>query len=271
MNRLGIESLSVFGMPPVDYVNLAADLGCAHISAMLAPFGINPHGYPKWSLKDDPALRRAMIAALRARGVTISLGEGFTFRPGIDASHRAADLDVMCELGVKRINTVTLDPDLSRSFDQFGKLVEMAWSRGVETTLEFGPALTIMDLPTALCAIRHVGQPSFRLTIDTMHFFRSGSSVADLAGLDPNLIGYVQLSDAPLKPQFDTYMQEAMTARMVPGTGELPLRDILAALPRHLVIGLEIPMLSQAQAGASPQQQLGACVAAARHLLTQLA
>jgi hypothetical protein len=33
--RLGIEFLSVFGLPPVEFVNLAADLGCRYISTGL--------------------------------------------------------------------------------------------------------------------------------------------------------------------------------------------------------------------------------------------
>lgn len=270
MNRLGIESISVFGLPPVEFVNLAADLGCAYISATLTPIDINPHGYPRWSLRDDPVLRHAMIAALRDRGVAISLGEGFTVRAGVDVRQRAADLDTMCELGVKRVNTVSMDPDLSRSFDQFGTLVELAGARGVETTLEFAPGLGVADLSTALCAIRHVGQPGFRLLIDTMHLVRSGSGAQDLAKLDPKLIGYVQLCDASLQPRIADYMQESMTERMVPGTGELPLRDILSALPRDLVIGIEVPLQSEAVAGASPLQRLGRCVEAARILLTPL-
>jgi hypothetical protein len=48
------------------------------------------------------------------------------------------------------------------------------------------------------------------------------------------------------------------------------LRDILDALPRHLVVGIEVPLLSQALAGASPELTLGRCVEAARNLLTQL-
>lgn len=270
MNRLGIESISVFGLGPVECVNLAADLGCAYISTMLTPIDINPHGYPKWSLRDDAALRREMIAALRDRGIAISLGEGFTVRPGVEARDRAADMDTMCELGAKRINSVSMDPDLRRSFDQFAILAEMAATRGVEATLEFSPCLSVADLPTALAAVRHVGRPNFRLLIDTMHLVRSGSGAADLAALDPKLIGYIQLADATLKPRIANYMQEAMTERMVPGTGELPLRDILAALPRHLGIGLEIPLHSEAVAGVSPKVRLGRCVDAARHLLAQL-
>jgi sugar phosphate isomerase/epimerase len=271
MSLLGIESLSVFGLPPVQFVGLAADLGCAYISTGLRPMGGSPHGYPMWSLKEDRALRREMIAAMRDRGVSISLGEGFSVRAEMDAQDRAADLDVMCELGVKRINTVSMDPDLSRTFDQFATLAEMAEAVGVETTLEFGPGLTIADLPSAVAAVRHVERPNFRLLIDTMHLVRSGSDTADLAALDPNMIGYAQLSDVPLVSRYSNYMEEAMFERMIPGTGELPLPDILAALPPHLVLGLEVPERSQALAGVGPRERLGRCVEGARSLLARLA
>lgn len=269
MNRLGIETISVFGLPPVQFVNLAADLGCSYISTGLSPIPYNPHGYPTWSLRDDPALRRQMIAAMRDRGISISLGEGLTIRADLDVRDRAADLDLMCELGVTRINAVSLDPDFARTRDQFAKLVEMADAVGVETTMEFAPGLTVGDLPTALAVIRHVNRPNFRLLIDTMHFLRSGSTAADLAALDPNLIGYVQLCDAPLISKFPSYMEEAMFERMTPGTGELPLLDILKVLPPHLVISLEVPQRGLAEAGVGPQERLGACVTAARNLLAR--
>ena len=57
---------------------------------------------------------------------------------------------------------------------------------------------------------------------------------------------------------------------LVPGEGELPLRDMLAALPRDRVVGLEVPLRSEALAGVGPRERLGRCVAAARDLLAQL-
>jgi hypothetical protein len=69
---------------------------------------------------------------------------------------RAADLDIMCELGVKRINTLSIDPDLTRSFDQFATLAEMTAALAMETVVEFGPRLAVSDPPTALAAIRYV-------------------------------------------------------------------------------------------------------------------
>nr|WP_230205060.1 TIM barrel protein [Parafrankia elaeagni] len=257
-------------MPPTEFVSLAADLGCRHISTGLES---NPHGtlgYPPFSLRDDAALRREMIAAMRDRGISISLGEGMNVRPGSDVRGRFPDLELMAELGVRRVNTVSLDPDPERSVEQFGYLAEMASSFGMETTLEPSPGLTIGDLPAALEAIRQVGRPDFRLLVDTMHVARAGSTPEDIAALDPHLVGYIQLSDAPLAPTGTDYATEAMFERMVPGTGELPLLDMLTALPRDRVIGLEVPIRSQAEAGVSPADRLARCVEATRGLLTQL-
>ncbi|TCM20907.1 sugar phosphate isomerase/epimerase [Novosphingobium sp. PhB165] len=270
MARLGIEMISVFGLPPVEFVHLAADLGCRHISTGLTAAGYNPHGYAPFSLRDDAALRRATIAAMQERGITISLGEGMNVRAGSDVRDLAGDLDVMAELGAERINTVSLDPDLARSFDQFGILAEMVAARGMETTVEFAPSLSVPDLPTALDALRHVGRADFRLLVDTMHLVRSGAGAADLAALDPDLIGYIQFCDAPLEPRFESYFEESMFERVAPGEGELGLREIVAALPHDRVYALELPLRSEAEAGVGPHARLSKCVEAARRLLAEV-
>jgi len=102
-----------------------------------------------------------------------------------------------------------------------------------------------------------------------MHLVRSGSGAADLVAIDPDYIGYAQLNDTTLQPRIDDYMQEAMFERMVPGEGELPLRDILSALPPDIVIELEVPQRSLALAGVSRIDHLRPCVKAARRLLSE--
>lgn len=265
MNRLGIELLSVLGMPPVDYVKLAAELGCAHISTGLIRGPFNPYGYADWSLRDDPALRREMIAAMRDTGVKVSLGEGLGVRAGQEMADRAGDFDIMAELGARGIGGVVMDPDLARAYDQFAVLVEMAIARGMIATIEFAPIQAIATLPQALDLVRHVNHPDFRILIDAMHFFRSGSVLADLRALDPALIGYAQLCDVPLVSDED-YAQEAMFARRIPGEGELPLADFIAALPTDIPIGLEVPRLKPAEAGIAQIDLLRPAVAAARAL-----
>jgi sugar phosphate isomerase/epimerase len=269
MNRLGIEQLSVFGLPPVEFVNLAANLGCGAISSGLTGFGFNPHGYQAFSLREDAALRREMRAAMRDRGVVISLAEICVIRANSDVRDTAADMDLMRELGAERVNTVSMDPDLGRSLDQFATFAEMVAERGMESTIELCPVLTINNLASALAAIRHVGRKDFRLLLDTMHLGRSGATGAELAALDPALIGYVQLCDAPRVPAEPNYLLEATFQRMVPGQGDMPLQDYLDALPPDVTISLEVPLKSQAEAGVGPEQRLRPCVDAVHRLLAR--
>jgi sugar phosphate isomerase/epimerase len=269
MGRLGIEQLSVFGLPPVEFINLAADLGCSCISTGLTGIAYNPHGYPAFSLRDDVGLRREMKAAMRDRCVAISLGEGCIIRPHSDIRAAAGDMDIMRELGAQRLNTVSMDPDLGRSLDQLGLFAEMAAARGMVATIELCPALTINTLATAVAAVRHVGRRDFNLLLDTMHLGRSGATAAEIAALDPALIGYVQLCDAPRAPCQPNYLQEATFERMVPGEGDMPLRAYLDVLPPGLTISLEVPLRSQAEAGIGPEVRLRRCVEAARQLLAE--
>ncbi len=111
MRGLGIEFISVFGLPPVDFVHLAADLGCRYISSALVGRPLKSLGYPAFSLKDDIALRRQLLAAMDERSVGISLGEGMVIAPDTDVAGWAADLDVMAELGAAQINTLSFDRD----------------------------------------------------------------------------------------------------------------------------------------------------------------
>jgi hypothetical protein len=65
-------------------------------------------------------------------------------------------------------------------------------------------------------------------------------------------------------------MDEALYERMVPGTGELPLLDILTALPEGVVIGLEVPQRSLAEAGVGPHERVARCLEATRGLLARI-
>lgn len=253
MHPLGIEFISVFDMPPVEFVRLAAHLGCAHISTV-AP--------------QDAASLAGLRAALADHGVSISLAEGFVVMRDRDVAEFAPRLDMMAELGAPLINSMSFDKDRSRTFDQLAALAQLAAERGLGTTVELAPGAVIGDLPTALAAIGHSGAHRLQLLVDTMHWGRSGYGAAEIAALDPAVIGYVQLSDTTMAPRLDNYLQEAMYERMVPGTGELPLRDMLAAVPPDVVVGLEVPMRASAEAGVSAEDRLRPCVQAARELMT---
>lgn len=254
MNRLGIEMLTLLGMPPVEYVKLASELGCVSVSTGLSGlpltmFGITDYApYPMWSLRDDPALRREMIAAMRDTGVKIGLAEGFSAKSDADVSAFAADLDIFAELGAVRLNAICMEDDMAMATDQLGKLAAMAAERGMVFTIEFFPSEGINSFERVLQVIDGIGRDKAKVLLDSMHFFRTGGTLEKLAAVGTDVIGYVQLADAPNTPPGDSYFMDAMFARLVPGQGELPLRELIAALPADMPISLEVPRLGDLKA-----------------------
>jgi sugar phosphate isomerase/epimerase len=256
-------------MPPVEFIEMAASLDLRWVGLGLTPLRYyNPYDYPDWSLSADPDLRRETIAAMKRHGVGISLMEGFLLQPGADFDVHLRNLDIVAGMGVRRISAMTDDRDAQRSFDAFALIAEHAEPRGIEVTIELGPA-PIKGIAGGLAAMRHVGRSNFRLLIDTMHYFRRGGSMAELAETDPAVVSYVQLCDAPLVSPFTSYMEEALHERIVPGAGALPLREFLAWLPQSVIVSVEVPQRSRVEAGIDPRDRVKACLDGARSLFSQ--
>lgn len=270
MNRLGMEMLTVLSMPPADYVRLAGQLGCATVSMGLSGLSLDRYGisdalYPAWSLRDDPALRRETLAALRDTGVKVGLAEGFSATAAEDVSRFAGDLDLFAELGAERLNAICLEDDMAMAVDQLGKLADLAAARGMVFTIEFFPCEGINSFERTLQVIDGIGRDRAKVLLDTMHFFRTGGTLDKLASVGTDVVGYVQLADAPNTPPDEHYFRDAMFARALPGEGELPLRELIAALPADVAISVEVPRLDDLRA-EGPRAYAERVIAAARGL-----
>ena len=77
MDRLGIEMLSVFGMPPIEFVHLTADLGCRYITTGMVGFApVKTLRYQRFRCAMIPgyagvSLQPWTIAACRSRWVRV--------------------------------------------------------------------------------------------------------------------------------------------------------------------------------------------------------
>ena len=271
LTPIGIEFICGFGINPIRFVEEVAQLGCEHLGLALEPI-VTCNGIDAgWSLRSDPKLRREVAAALRDRGVSISLGEGFVAMPNRELSPQFDDdMALLAELGAPCVNLVSVDADAPRAFDNCGRFTDLAASHGMRATIEFLPGLPVIkDLKTAVAAVRHVARPDFGILIDAMHLFRSGGSAADVAQLEVTEIGYVQLCDVPEISSFSSYADEARFERLPPGKGELPLRELLQVLPLDTSFGLELPLRSAAERGVGIVDRLSPAVSAARRLLQE--
>ena len=265
-DRIGLEFLCEIGASPVDFARLAAGVGCRNISILASQLGHNPLNYPAWSLLDDRALRRELRTVLADRGVTVALGEGLVIQPGRDAALLQPVIDLYAELGVGRLNGVSLDPDRTRSADQFARLAERVRAAGLRLSLEYS-GRSFGTLDQAAGFVRQLGDVT--LLIDLLHVVRAGNGPADLARVDPGLIGYVQLCDgAPGVAA--SYMEEALNHRMVPGTGQFPIADFLRLVPDGVIVSAEVPQLALARQGVPAGERLAAIFAATGAALEQL-
>jgi sugar phosphate isomerase/epimerase len=143
-------------------------------------------------------------------------------------------LEAAARLGAASVTVVDMmGPMLS--FDEcvegFAMLCDKAAALGLRVHIEFLPWGSIPDLMTAWRIIDAVGKPNGGLTVDTWHFFRSGSKLDDLANIPGEKIFTVQINDAPAKATANL-MEECMVARLTPGKGDFDLPGFIQALDR---------------------------------------
>ena len=149
-------------------------------------------------------------------------------------------------MAVAEIAGVDAAPD--QAAEAFAGICDMAAEHGLIVHLEFLPFGSIRNLASALAIVEAAGRPNGALTIDSWHFFRSGSSLADLARVPGARIGSVQLSDAPAEPA-DDVLDEAIGGRLPPGRGALDLAALVRTLDRignAAPIGVELLSRSDA-------------------------
>lgn len=118
--------------------------------------------------------------------------------------------------------------------DRFAALCDLAAGTGVQLVLEFLPIFGVRTLGDAATIVRAAGRANGAVLVDALHLARSGGSPSDLALLEPALLPYLQLCDAPsVAPDASVpaLLEEALHGRLLVGDGGLPLHELLDAVP----------------------------------------
>lgn len=260
-------------MPPLAFARLAATAGLSGVTLFAAQLAINPYGFAEWSLVRDRALRRDLRGLLDDLGLDLMLGEGCMVAPDREATACAPIIETFAELGAKRLNLISYEPDPARDFDQTCRIAELAGAAGLAVSLEFSARPGRPTWPEFITRIVSAGLPNLSALIDAMHFCAAGGAPADLAAVPPALVGHLQLCDAhghALDPSGEAYAAAALHERLVPGEGTLPLAALVAALPPGVPVTLEIPQVARSLAGEPQVERLRRAAARSRSLLGAL-
>jgi sugar phosphate isomerase/epimerase len=111
--------------------------------------------------------------------------------------------------------------------DAVGLVGRRAATHGLRICLEFVPDTGLPDLAFAQSVVEACGEPNVAVLVDVFHLDRSGGSVDEVRRLPPGAIAGIQLSDR-MRPAFGA-AHVPLTGRLLPGEGELPLRDLVEA------------------------------------------
>jgi sugar phosphate isomerase/epimerase len=120
-----------------------------------------------------------------------------------------------------------LHVSVDEAAEAFSAVCDRAAEHGLLVQIEFMSLSSLPTIADAWAVVQAADRPNGGIVLDSWHFFRTGT-LSDLDAVPADRIFGVQISDALRKPQGDPAHDTA--TRLMPGDGELPLRDLLVAL-----------------------------------------
>lgn len=120
--------------------------------------------------------------------------------------------------------------ELPRLVEAYAELcVDAAEHHDAKVVYEFMPFdANVHDLDSALAVVEGADAPNGGLAIDTWHMAKLGIEPDDLRRIPPRHLAWVELSDGMVESLPDL-VDETVNHRRLPGEGEFPIREYVAA------------------------------------------
>jgi sugar phosphate isomerase/epimerase len=253
--EIGIDHLTLLDVSPPELVTIAREAGFDSVSLRVAATAPNEQPWPM--IASSPMLEET-VRRLDDTGIRVLAVEVVRVDPDTRREDYERALESGARLGARYVTVNSYDPDIERACETFAALTADVRPYGLRALIEPIVYTQVSNLDEALYIAGRSGGGG--ILLDTLHFQRYGGRLEQLRSLDPHLLSYVQLCDAPLAPPSGlprprrlprgqstdgTDLQlESRAMRLLPGDGELPLADILAALPAGIPVSVEAPVLS---------------------------
>jgi sugar phosphate isomerase/epimerase len=268
VHRLSLAHLGMSDAGPVPLVEGGAGAGFRAVGLPLRSGALKPL---KFEIVGNRPLIRDIKSACQASGITIFDVESLVLGHEPVEPDLRRTFETAAELGASRMSCLGAevvgdrrDPVEGRHAERLARIAVIAAEFGLRIGVEFMMFRAIRTLADAVQVVAQAAQPNVGIIIDALHLGRSGGTPADVAALAPELISHCQLCDAdPVAPQLEGLVDEARTGRRLPGTGILPLRELLQVIPRQVPLALEAPIRGNAHLPIAERARLAAAAIAA--------
>ena len=252
-----MDHLTMLDVSPPDLVSAAAEAGFDFVGLRVHPAA---PGEEPWPMGAGSPMLEETLRRLEDTDVRVLDVEVFRLLPDTRVSDWEPAFEAGARLGARYATVNCMDPEVERARERFAEMAAAARSYGLQALIE---PIGYTEVSSLEAALRLVEGSGGAILVDTLHFHRYGGDLERLRALDPAVLSYVQLCDAPADPPSglavperlprgqdtgSTDLQlESRALRLMPGEGELPLGEILAALPADLPVAVEAPNLPLAE------------------------
>jgi sugar phosphate isomerase/epimerase len=248
---VGIGHLTMLDVAPPELATIAHEAGFDAVGFRVATASPVEEA---WPMRPGSPMLAETRRRLADTGLVVLDVEIIRMTPETDPRGYRELFESGAELGARFVNVLADDPDFARARDNFATIAQEAGRFGIRPVLEAMIYTKVRNLDDA---IRIVDRSNGGVTIDPLHLRRFGGIPLQLRAIDPALLLYYQICDAPLAPptglprprrlargqslDIDDLALEARAARLLPGEGELPLKEIVAAMPDDIPVSVEAP------------------------------
>ena len=262
---ISLAHLCMMEVAPVDLVRAASSAGYDGVGIRLVP---TSDGIDHQVLGD--ATRMSVLRrALDDTGISVLDIEVVRLRPEGPGEVRPL-LEAGQMLGAQHVICTVEDPDPVRRVDGFAAFAGLASEYGLRANLEFMIFSACPTLTQARRLVEQAGGRTASVLVDPLHHERGGGRPDEVDGLPLGLAPYIQLCDIrPAGPTTDpmSARAEAVHGRLLPGEGDLPLRELVAYLHPRAGISVEAPLTGERRP-SDPAAWAARALAATRSVLT---
>ncbi|MBV1689505.1 sugar phosphate isomerase/epimerase [Novosphingobium sp. G106] len=270
--KLGLHQVTANELDPIDLIELAASVGCeevclfTHIPAAALPDDAGQILFPLVT----PEKVVSTKSALDCHGIAVGNAEFFPIAADVDVEIYRSGFEVAAAIGARSAVTHVHDPDDARAVAGLGRLCDLAAEYDLRLGLEFmGITPACASIERAAWFVQQVGRANIGIGVDALHLVRTGGTPADVLKVPASLFAYAQICDGAGLHVTQDYFSEAFE-RMLPGDGDFPLADLVAALPVGIAVDVEVPSAQRIAANGSPLDFAREAVGRSRELLAAI-
>lgn len=237
--KFSLAHLTLLHCTPPELIDIAVATGYDFVSLRMTPVTPGERSFPLFA---DKQMLRCTKERLTAAGLEVLDVELARFDPATEPESFIPFLEAAAELGARSVITQLPDTERLRARDRFARFCDLALPFGLTVDLEFPSWTETANLSSALAIVKEVERSNAGILMDTLHFARSDSSLAELRAVPRTWFHFIHLCDAPgeIPHSQEGLIHTARAARDFPGEGGINLREILSAMPT-VPYSLEIP------------------------------